>query len=173
MQSEQVRSSDFVMERMHRRSEWLVCLFTFHLILTFGFMRNSQCCTIPIVISCALAMLLSSSGVLEFLFTLSLIHGPFVLYQRLALIRSRCKPHIWIHHLVHAFILFNTMYSCQSALVAKREPAVTLWREAVLLKQANMEVETKLSSMRKDELRCALKFSILKVCRDLYLAFTL
>lgn len=77
------------------------------------------------VISCALAMLLSSSGVLEFLFTLSLIHGPFVLYQRLALIRSR----------------------------SKREPAVTLWREAVLLKQANMEVETKLSSMRKDELR--------------------
>ena len=162
------------MERMHRRSEWLVCLFTFHLILTLGFMRNSQCCTILIVISCALAMLLSSSGVLEFLFTLSLIHGPFVLYQRLALIRSRCKPHICtILVKSHAFILFNTIYSCPSALVAKREPAVTLWREAVLLKQANMEVETKLSSMRKDELRCALKFSILKVCRDLYLAFTL
>jgi len=85
----------------------------------------SGCIVLVNVICCALAVLLSSSGVLEFLFTLSFIQGPFILYQRLALIRSR----------------------------SKREPAVTLWREAVLLKQANMVVETKLFSMRKDELR--------------------
>ena len=44
------------------------------------------------VISCALAMwIYPSTTVLELLFTLSFLQGPFVINQRLQIIKSKCK----------------------------------------------------------------------------------
>jgi len=77
------------------------------------------------VISCAVAMLIFSSGVLEFLFTLSFIQGPFVVYQRLQLVRLR----------------------------SKREAIASLCSEINSLKQANDDFESKISTMYKDTQR--------------------
>ena len=43
------------------------------------------------VISCALAMWIYPSAALELLFTLSFLQGPFVINQRLQIIKSKCK----------------------------------------------------------------------------------
>ena len=43
------------------------------------------------VVICAVAMWIYPNNALELLFTLSFLQGPFVIYQRLQIIGSRCK----------------------------------------------------------------------------------
>lgn len=53
------------------------------------------------VISSAVAMWSTSSGALEILFTLSFLQGPFVIYQRLQLIKSTGEPIIKVDESCH------------------------------------------------------------------------
>ena len=66
------------------------------------------------VISCALAMWIYPSAALELLFTLSFLQGPFVINQRLQIIKSKCKWRFFIFILagiivtmVHHIIISN------------------------------------------------------------------
>lgn len=73
------------------------------------------------VISCAVAMWFSSSGILELLFAMSIIQGPFAMYQRLRLIRWR----------------------------STRDSITTLWNDTKSLNQSNYDMEAELVAMQK------------------------
>lgn len=74
------------------------------------------------VISCATGMLIFDSGALVVLFTISFLQGPFVMYQRLQLNRTR----------------------------ARREAVATLWTEIRSMKQLNDKIEADISTMDED-----------------------
>mmetsp|Transcript_41263 Transcript_41263/g.74375 ORF Transcript_41263/g.74375 Transcript_41263/m.74375 type:complete len:301 (+) Transcript_41263:101-1003(+) len=74
------------------------------------------------VISCAVAMWFSSSGILELLFAMSIIQGPFSMYQRLKLIRLR----------------------------STREAISTLWNDSTSLKQSSDRRVAEIVAMQKD-----------------------
>jgi hypothetical protein len=152
--------SDTLQLRMYSSSEWLVCSFTFHCILELRIHDRFTVTSFSIiVISCAAVMFLSSSAVLDLLSVLSVIQGPFVLYQRLALIRSRCKHAISRFFANTSSLTSYTMFHSYSN-IAKIEQIATLWREAVSLKKANQKMKTKTSIMRKDEERYVFKIYI-------------
>jgi len=74
------------------------------------------------VIICAAGMLIFDSDALVALFTISFLQGPFVMYQRIQLNRTR----------------------------ARREAVATLWTEIRSMKQLNDNVEADISTMDED-----------------------
>lgn len=74
------------------------------------------------VLSCASVMLFIPGGVFEMLFTMSILQGPFVMYQRLQITRSR----------------------------SKREVIATLWSESLSLKQSIDGLESDIDNMNTD-----------------------
>ena len=99
-------------------------------------------------------MWFSSSGILELLFALSIIQGPFSMYQRLELIRLRCK------YKIGKFLLLPTHHaSCIQSQIpnivylfysATREAISTLWNDSKSLMQSSDRRVAKIVAMQQD-----------------------